>query len=52
MPPKNKGSLKDPLPLTPLNAPTKLSGPMFKNVARMMDDLHEKIVHGSRRCNC
>ena len=42
----------DPLPLTHLNAKTALSGPMFKNVARLMDDLHVAIVHGGGRCNC
>ena len=43
----------DPLPLTHLNAKTALSGPMFTNVARLMNDRHVVVVHGGGgRCNC
>ena len=42
----------DPLPLTHLNAKTVLSGPMFGNVARLLNDRHVAIVHGGGRCNC
>ena len=42
----------DPLPLTHLNAKPRLSGPMFKNVARLLDDRHVAVVHGGGKCKC
>ena len=48
----NKRTMNDPLPLTHLNAQTRLSGPMFKNVARLLDDRHVAVVHGGGRCKC
>ena len=48
----NKRTMNDPLPLTHLNAKTKLSGPMFKNVARLLDDRHVAVVHGGGKCKC
>ena len=47
-----KSTMNDPLPLTTLKAKTALSGPMFKNVARLMDDRHVAVVHGGGKCNC
>lgn len=49
----NKRTMNDPLPLTHVNAKTVLSGPMFTNVARLMNDRHVVVVHGGGgRCNC
>ena len=48
----NKRTMNNPLPLTHLNAKTALSGPMFTNVARLMNDRHVAVVHGGGRCNC
>ena len=49
----NKRTMNDPLPLTHLNAKTALTGPMFKNVARLMDDRHVVVVHGDGgKCKC
>ena len=47
-----KRTMNDLLPLTHVNAKTVLTGPMFTNVARLLDDLHFSIVHGGRKCNC
>ena len=47
-----KRTMNDPLPLTHLNAKTRLSGPMFKNVARLLDDRHVTVVHGGGKCKC
>ena len=49
---RTKRTMNDPLPLTHLNAKTRLSGPMFTNVARLMNDRHVAVVHGGGRCNC
>ena len=48
----NKRTMNDLLPLTHLNAKTGLSGPMFKNVARLLDDRHVAVVHGGGKCKC
>ena len=43
----NKRTMNDdPLPLTHLNAKTALSGPMFGNVARLLNDRHVAVVEG------
>ena len=48
----DKRAINDPLPLTHLNAKTGLSGPMFMNVARLLDDRHVAVVHGGGKCKC
>lgn len=48
----DKRAKDEPLPLTHLNAKTVLSGPMFGNVARLLNDRHVAIVHGGGKCSC
>ena len=48
----NKRAMSDPLPLTPVNVKPRLSGPMFTNVARLMNDRHVALVHGGGKCEC